>query len=269
MPRPFTFHRTHAPGNRSLVSGALISVALVMVAAACGGGGTKVSSAAGQPATGAATNQGSPSGSTPATVLKMTNANFGPILTNAKGFVLYTYTADKPGGVGCTGSCLKLWPPLLLPPGVTHPIAGPGVSGLGTFVRPEGTEVTYQGLPLYTYLPDTRPGQVTGQDVVDSGGTWILATIGSPAAAATTAPSTASSTNPTTAQPTVTSPAATRPPVTAAQPASPPTTHAAVTNPPATRPPVTSPPRTPAPTAPPTTPKKAPPTTAPQGGPSY
>lgn len=268
MPRAFTFHRNHALGNRSLVSGALISVALVMVAAACGGGGTKVSSAAGQPATGAATNQGSPSGSTPATVLKMTNANFGPILTNAKGFVLYTYTADKPGGVGCTGSCLTLWPPLLLPPGVTHPIAGPGVSGLGTFVRPEGTEVTYQGLPLYTYLPDTRPGQVTGQGVVDSGGTWILATIGSPAAAATTAPSTASSTNPTTA-PTVSSPAATRPPVTVAQSASPPTTHAAVTNPPATRPPVTSPPRTPAPTAPPTTPKKAPPTTAPQGGPSY
>jgi len=224
------------------------------VLAACGGAASKV--AAGQVA----------AASSSATVLEATNATYGTILTDSRGLTLYTYTADEPGGPGCAGSCLVLWPPLLLPPGVRTPTAGPGVAGLGTYARSGGLQVTYHGLPLYTYLDDVRPGLVSGRDIVDNGGTWLLATV-PPSGAAPPAPTTSRAP----AQTTVTRPGAqpTRPAVT--RPGQPATTAPAArptTAPPTTAPPTTAPPTTttPATMAPPTTP---PPTAPPGGGVSY
>jgi hypothetical protein len=135
--------------------------------------------------------------------------------------------------LGCTGGCLTVWPPLLLPAGQAQPIAGPGVTGLGTITRPEGVQVTYHGMPLYTWFKDTSPGQVTGQGVVDSGGTWFVASL-------TPASSNSAAASPSTAGP-------------------------AVTQPPVTQSPVTQAPVTQAPV----TPASTPPTTAPGGGVSY
>jgi hypothetical protein len=115
---------------------------------------------------------------------------------------LYTATGDTASRSGCTGACLTAWPPLLLAAGQAQPIAGPGVSGLGTFKRPEGVQVTYHGKLLYTWFKDTSPGQVTGQGVVDSGGTWFVATL------------TPSSSNPAAATPSTAAPAMTQVPVT-------------------------------------------------------
>jgi predicted lipoprotein with Yx(FWY)xxD motif len=249
--QPFTRHLRHVVGRRFVWTAAFTAVGLFV--AACSGGGSKIATVSAQPSGAAAVPHSASGSTTTATVVEMTSAKWGRILTDAKGFVLYTYTADKPGGPGCHGSCLVLWPPLLLPAGVAQPIGGAGVTQLGTLTRTEGIQVTYRGLPLYTYLDDKQPGQITGEDVVDAGGTWLLATLGSPGAA----PS---------------GPAATSPPAThsggpgspAAQPSVP---NAPPTQPPATQPPATQPPATsPPPTRPPTT---APPTTAPGGGVSY
>jgi predicted lipoprotein with Yx(FWY)xxD motif len=258
--------RRPARSRRWLARGALITTAGVILAA-CGGGGSRTSS--GAPTSSAAAS----GGTTSSTVLTMTSAKYGRILTDAKGFALYTYTADNPGGSGCTGSCLVLWPPLVLPAGAAQPVAGAGVAQLASISRPEGLQVTYQGHPLYTYLDDRQPGQVTGQDVVDSGGVWLLATIGS----ATAATSGTTSTSPPAAPSAATTPGAptTSPP--AAQPSirQPPATQPPATQPPATRPPSTNPPTTlepptsPPPTTPPTTAATTPPTTAPGGGVSY
>ncbi len=68
----------------------------------------------------------------------------------------------------CTGSCASAWPPLLLPSGATSATAGSGVEAnkLGTITRPDGgTQVTYNGMPLYLFTSDKSPGQATGQDV--------------------------------------------------------------------------------------------------------
>jgi predicted lipoprotein with Yx(FWY)xxD motif len=144
-------------------------------------------------------------------VIRVSSAKFGPILADAKGLALYTATGDTASRSGCTGGCLTAWPPVLLPAGQAQPIAGPGVTGLGTFNRPEGVQVTYHGKLLYTWFKDTSPGQVTGQGVVDSGGTWFVATLmpassipagatpSTPAPAVTQAPVTPASTPPTTA----------------------------------------------------------------------
>jgi predicted lipoprotein with Yx(FWY)xxD motif len=149
--------------------------------------------------------------------MAVSNSQFGSILADAKGMTLYTATGDTSTTSGCTGACLKFWPPLLLPAGEVQPVAGPGVSGLGTLMRPEGVQVTYHGKPLYTWIRDTHPGQVTGNGVVDSGGTWHVATL--PTA---TNPPTAT---PSTAAPMVTqAPAVTQAPVVTQAPAPPTTT---------------------------------------------
>ena len=46
---------------------------------------------------------------------------------------------------------------------------------LGTTARRGGRrQVTYNGHPLYYYVTDTRPGQITCQDVTEFGGTWLV-----------------------------------------------------------------------------------------------
>jgi predicted lipoprotein with Yx(FWY)xxD motif len=46
---------------------------------------------------------------------------------------------------------------------------------LGTTKRRGGRrQVTYNGHPLYYYVTDTQPGQITCQDVDEFGGTWLV-----------------------------------------------------------------------------------------------
>jgi len=183
--------------------------ALAVVAAACGGGGASHSATQGQasgttgapsttmapsPTMAPKSNTGGSAATKPSVVLQ-SSSKYGKYLTTTAGYALYTYTADRPGGKGCTGECLKIWPPLLLAPGHTTPMAAHGISGLGTRHRGSRLQVTYRGLPLYTYIKDKSPGQITGQNVVDPGGTWYVAALsGQPKSAgkstsSTTAPS--------------------------------------------------------------------------------
>jgi predicted lipoprotein with Yx(FWY)xxD motif len=90
----------------------------------------------------------------------------GAILTDGRGFTLYIYVFDRQGRSVCAEACAAEWPPLVLPHGVRHPVAGPGVNPamLGTAPRAGGVlQVTYNRWPLYLYLSDAAPGQVTGQ----------------------------------------------------------------------------------------------------------
>ncbi len=101
------------------------------------------------------------------TVVK--SAKFGEVLT--AGDTVYTL---KPSSRSCTATCFKFWPPVVLPKGAKHPIAGSGVtaSKLGTkSVKDVGLQVTYDGHLLYWYYKDTAPGQVNG-DVTDTWGKW-------------------------------------------------------------------------------------------------
>jgi len=56
--------------------------------------------------------------------------------------------------------------PLNIPAG-TVATGGPGVTGtVGAATQSNGTlQVTYNGSPLYTFVSDTAPGQVTGDGV--------------------------------------------------------------------------------------------------------
>jgi predicted lipoprotein with Yx(FWY)xxD motif len=102
------------------------------------------------------------------TVSSTKNAKLGTILVSGK--TLYTL---KPGSTPCTAACLKVWPALVLPAGVTKAKAGSGVSAskLGTVKRNGVVQVTYGGKPLYYFVGDTTTGQANG-DVTDTWGKW-------------------------------------------------------------------------------------------------
>jgi predicted lipoprotein with Yx(FWY)xxD motif len=91
------------------------------------------------------------------------------VVTNAKGFTVYSFAPDTATKSNCNGACAQIWPP------VTGAVtAGPGVTGkLSTITRSDGsTQATYDGHPLYTYVADTAPGRATGNGVNANGGVW-------------------------------------------------------------------------------------------------
>ncbi len=89
----------------------------------------------------------------------------GTVLDDAKGLTLYYLPTDTSTKTTCTGGCAQVWPPLLATNGT--PNASPGVTGtFGTFERPDGgRQVTFNGMPLYTFTGDSAPGQVNGQGI--------------------------------------------------------------------------------------------------------
>jgi predicted lipoprotein with Yx(FWY)xxD motif len=89
---------------------------------------------------------------------------YGTILVDTKGFTLYTYAKDTKDHSRVTGELLSFWPALVVRAGVTP--VGKHVSGIGFFTRSNGQhQVTDHGKPLYLFVSDTKPGQVTGQGV--------------------------------------------------------------------------------------------------------
>ena len=106
-----------------------------------------------------------------ATVQPKKLRKLGVVLVNRRGFTLYMFVPDHQKKVTCTGSCAAIWPPLKVKKG-QKPTAGGAARQklLGT----DGRVVTYNRWPLYTYITDRKPGQVTGQGVNNSGGKWFV-----------------------------------------------------------------------------------------------
>lgn len=152
-------------GQRSIRSRRILSgLATLTVAASVGG--TVVLTAP------SASAQAGKKGPKPTTVVKVaTRSPYGQILTTDKKFALYV----EPGGT-CTGSCLTIWPPLLMPKGKTIPA---GTTGLGTVSTAAGLQVTYHSMPLYTFYTDTKKTE-NGENV----GGFVVAQVSSSAAVA-------------------------------------------------------------------------------------
>jgi predicted lipoprotein with Yx(FWY)xxD motif len=103
------------------------------------------------------------------TILKTTTIGGTTVLTNAKGFTLYSFAPDTTTASKCYGSCAVYWPPV-----TGTAAASPGLPGrVGTIKRTDGSEqLTYNGHPLYTYIADTAPGQARGNNIDLNGGVW-------------------------------------------------------------------------------------------------
>jgi len=97
------------------------------------------------------------------------NSKLGTILV-AGDSAVYTLKAAK---TSCDDACLKAFPPVVLPSGMTSATAGSGVdqSKLGTATTSTGElQVTYDGKPLYWYAKDKSATKA--QNVSDKWGKW-------------------------------------------------------------------------------------------------
>jgi predicted lipoprotein with Yx(FWY)xxD motif len=112
--------------------------------------------------------------SSSSTAVKTATINGATLLTNAKGFTVYSFAPDTMTTSNCNGTCAQLWLPVHGP--VT---AGHGVPGkLATITRANGAiQATYNGHPLYTYVGDSAPGQAHGNNLNLNGGLWHEVTV--------------------------------------------------------------------------------------------
>jgi predicted lipoprotein with Yx(FWY)xxD motif len=101
--------------------------------------------------------------------LKTTVIDGTTVLTNAKGFTLYSFAPDTPTVSKCYGSCAAYWPPVT----GTAPASSGLPGAVGTITRTGGArQLTYNGHPLYTYIGDSAPGQANGNNLNLNGGLW-------------------------------------------------------------------------------------------------
>lgn len=84
----------------------------------------------------------------------------GKVWVDANGMTLYTFDKDVVGKSNCNDKCSVKWPPLAA-------AAGSKASGDWTIVvRDDGSKMwAYEGHPLYTFVDDTKAGDVTGDGV--------------------------------------------------------------------------------------------------------
>lgn len=104
---------------------------------------------------------------------KTAETSLGTVYVDQNGMTLYTFDKDQKGAAAsaCTDKCIANWPPFL---------AGDGAMAEGEWTIVDVTDAdgmakkmwAYDGWPLYLFVKDTKPGDVTGDGV---NGVWHVA----------------------------------------------------------------------------------------------
>ncbi|MGA7229296.1 MAG: hypothetical protein WBZ40_03655 [Acidimicrobiia bacterium] len=139
----------------------LLTMAVLLVTA-CGGasgGGATTTTAGAATTTGPQAAEG----------IHGSDTELGTVLANPDGFTLYAFTNDTDDESTCYDACADLWPAV----SADTPIASDLDATLfGSTTRTDGSEqLTVDGRPLYTYRPDTSPGDTGGQGF---NGVWFV-----------------------------------------------------------------------------------------------
>lgn len=140
----------------------LIAIIVIVVVVVIGGGAYLLFNKSKTKTDNASSTKSSLSSSINNSVLiTKTSSSLGQYLAEPNGTPLYTYSGDSRGVSNCTGTCLTTWP-AYQDKGSTSNLP----SNVGTIKRSDNNEIqyTYNGLPLYTYVGDTK-GQPTGNGI--------------------------------------------------------------------------------------------------------
>lgn len=165
-----------------MLSSALAPFALAACGSSGDSGGTQ-SAAASTPAPQTQTQAAQqPAAAKGPAIVKIGQSRLGPILVDGSGRTLYYFTQDKHKRSLCTSdylNCTTMWPPLMTT-GRPHGEAGVKAGLLEVLHRtkPAGSQVAYHGHPLYLFVDDKRPGDLTGQGMYDYW--YVLAPSGRP-----------------------------------------------------------------------------------------
>jgi predicted lipoprotein with Yx(FWY)xxD motif len=104
---------------------------------------------------------------------KTMDTSLGKVWTDQADMTLYVFDKDTKGAAksACTGKCIEAWPPFLADAGAV----AAGDWTVVDVVDKDGAAKkmwAYKGWPLYLFVKDTKPGDVTGDGV---GGVWHVA----------------------------------------------------------------------------------------------
>ncbi|GAC1567722.1 MAG: hypothetical protein NVS3B14_14640 [Ktedonobacteraceae bacterium] len=148
----------------------VVGMALALFVAACGSSSTGSGPYGGSNSGGQTPTSAPTSATTIKTATMTVNGKSVTVLTNAQGLTLYYRTSDTPSSV-CSSSCASIWPPIL---STTLPSASTTLPGTLSLINDaNGSQVAYNGHPLYTYSGDTASGQAKGEGFK---GVWFVAT---------------------------------------------------------------------------------------------
>jgi predicted lipoprotein with Yx(FWY)xxD motif len=113
------------------------------------------------------------------------------IAVNGRGFAVYWLSGDSKSHPKCTqaNGCFRFWPPVTAASAKALSKAT-GISGKLTSWKRNGfTQAVLGGHPIYTFAPDTKKHDATGDHVVAFGGTWHVVTASGSTSASTNQPS--------------------------------------------------------------------------------
>jgi predicted lipoprotein with Yx(FWY)xxD motif len=93
------------------------------------------------------------------------------ILTDARRMTLYTFLKDTPQQSNCNDACAMQWPPVAA-------VGAPPGDAWTVVTRTDGSKQwAYRGKPLYGWIKDARPGDITGEGVANA---WKIAVVDAP-----------------------------------------------------------------------------------------
>ena len=170
MTTPKILDRGRSDSAHRVSSGpARLRILLALAAAAAAAAALAACSSAGaSPSSPGSSSTRSPAAAAAANTVKTAKIGGVTVLTNSKGFTLYSFAPDTSTKSNCNGTCAQFWPP------VQGPATAAGVKGtFGTIKRSDGsTQATFDGHPLYAFTGDTAPGQNKGNGLNAAGGLW-------------------------------------------------------------------------------------------------
>ena len=145
-----------------------LAICLAFGLVACGDDSSSTSSSDGNDATATPTTDdgggdryGSPE--TGSADVMLADSEFGQILVDGNGMTLYVFLSDSPDTPTCTGECAEEWPPMPADGDLT---VGDGLDAalFTTVTGVSGPQLSFNGHPLYYFVTDTAPGDITGQN---------------------------------------------------------------------------------------------------------
>jgi predicted lipoprotein with Yx(FWY)xxD motif len=100
--------------------------------------------------------------------VKIGETSKGATLVDADGRTLYIFDRDLDGKSVCNGLCSANWPP------VAASAEDSGYNGYSVITRADvSRQWAYKGKPLYRWIKDQKPGDITGDGLLN--GTWHVA----------------------------------------------------------------------------------------------
>ncbi|HET8600480.1 MAG TPA: hypothetical protein VFL99_09150 [Segeticoccus sp.] len=179
--------------NRT-ISLSVLALSAAAALAACGSSGAPGASSTTSATSGSTHAANAKPASHAMSGLHVAHTKLGNILVNGNGMTLYMLTSDGPNQSHCNATCLHYWP--LVPASQGAHASGVTAKVGSTKATSGASMLTVGGWPLYTYVQDSKPGDVTGQGINTFGGKWyVLSPSGHPikGSAASSSPSSTSS----------------------------------------------------------------------------